>query len=136
MKNMPRTASSRRRLAGFAMFEALIALLICAMGVLGVVGLQGTMTRAQTSATFRAEASFMAQRLIGEMWADRVNLAQYDSKACGKGCQSWEERLAARLPKGEATVTVDAAGVVAIEIRWTPPGESTNRFTTATAIRG
>lgn len=119
---------------GFAMFEALIALLICAMGVLGVVGLQASMTRAQTSATFRAEASFLAQSLIGEMWSDRANLAQYDSRTCGAACTAWQDRLAARLPSGTSTVTVGAAGVVTIVIRWTQPGESTNQFSTATSI--
>lgn len=120
--------------AGFAMFEALIALLICAMGVLGVVGLQGAMTRAQTSATFRAEASFLAQKLIGDMWTDRTNLAQYATASCGTACADWQARVAARLPGGASTVTVSGTGVVAIEIRWTQAGDSTNRFTTAVSI--
>lgn len=134
MKASSRPKAGRRAGAGFAMFEALIALLICAMGVLGVVGLQGAMTRAQTSATFRAEASFLAQQLLGEMWTDRANLAQYNTASCGAACKDWEARLAARLPKGESTVTVTNAGVVAIEIRWTAAGESTNRFTMASSI--
>jgi type IV pilus assembly protein PilV len=124
----------RAREAGFAMFEALIALLICAMGVLGVVGLQGTMTRAQTAATFRAEAAFLAQRLIGEMWTDRDNLALYTTSSCGTACADWKARVAARLPGGASTVTVTGTGVVSIEIRWTQAGESTNRFTTSVSI--
>lgn len=124
----------RRGAAGFAMFEALIALLICSMGVLGVVGLQGAMTRAQTSATFRAEASFLAQQLLGEMWTDRLNLAQYNTASCGTACADWSARVAARLPRGESTVTVSNVGVVAIEIRWTAAGESTSRFTMASSI--
>lgn len=130
-------ASSRTKAggsAGFAMFEALIALLICAMGVLGVVGLQSAMTRAQTSATFRAEAAFLAQQLLGEMWTDRANLAQYRTASCGAACKDWQARLAARLPKGDSTVTVTNTGVVNIEIRWTAAGESTNRFTMAASI--
>lgn len=134
MKPSSNLKAGRRGSAGFAMFEALIALLICAMGVLGVVGLQGAMTRAQTSATFRAEASFLAQQLLGEMWTDRVNLAEYNTASCGAACKDWQARLAARLPKGESTVTVTNTGVVAIEIRWTAAGESTNRFTMASSI--
>jgi type IV pilus assembly protein PilV len=116
------------------MVEALIALLICTMGVLGVVGLQAAMTRAQTSATFRAEASFLAQRLIGEMWTDRANLAQYATASCGTACVDWQARVAARLPGGASTVTVTNTGVVSIEIRWAQAGESTNRFTTSLSI--
>ena len=130
----PNRAARRPCNAGFAMFEALIALLICSMGVLGVVGLQGAMTRAQTSATFRAEASFLAQRLIGEMWTDRNNLAQYATTSCGTACADWQARVAARLPNGASTVTVTGTGVVSIEIRWAQAGESTNRFTTAVSI--
>lgn len=130
----PRRIASRAREAGFAMFEALIALLICSIGILGVVGLQGAMTRAQTSATFRAEASFLAQQLIGNMWTDRTNLAQYTTATCGTVCADWQARVAAKLPGGASNVTVTNTGVVSIEISWAQAGESTNRFTTAVSI--
>lgn len=134
MKASPTLQGPRRQRRGFAMLEALVALLICAMGVLGVVGLQGAMTRAQTSATFRAEASFLAQQLLGEMWTDRANLASYATTNCGAACTDWQARVAARLPGGQSTVTVANTGVVSIEIRWTAAGESTNRFTMASSI--
>jgi type IV pilus assembly protein PilV len=120
---------------GVALLEVLIALLICAFGILGVVGLQASMTRAQTAATFRAEASFLTQRLIGDMWADRANLEGYDTDTCLAACSAFLVQVADRLPSGEATVNVDAATrVVTIEIRWRPAGEGVSRYTTATAI--
>lgn len=134
MKASPKRQAGQRQRRGFAMLEALVALLICAMGVLGVVGLQGAMTRAQTSATFRAEASFLAQQLLGEMWTDRANLASYATASCGAACTDWQARVAARLPSGQSTVVVANTGVVSIEIRWTAAGESTNRFTMASSI--
>jgi type IV pilus assembly protein PilV len=134
MKSRSTPKIVRRERAGFAMLEAMIALLICAMGVLGVVGLQGVMTRAQTSATFRAEASFLAQQLLGTMWTDRANLTTYATASCGTACADWQAKVAARLPSGASTVTVANTGAVSIEIRWTAPGESTNRFTMATSI--
>lgn len=135
MNASPKSLQARRpAVRGFAMLEALVALLICAMGVLGIVGLQGSMTRAQTSATFRAEASFLAQQLLGEMWTDRANLASYATANCGARCADWRARVAARLPAGQSTVTVTGAGVVSIEIRWTAAGESTSRFTMASSI--
>lgn len=134
MKANSKLKASPARQAGFAMLEAMVALLICAMGVLGVVGLQGVMTRAQTSATFRAEASFLAQQLLGMMWTDRTHLSTYASTTCGTACTDWQGRVAARLPSGESTVTVANTGAVSIEIRWTAPGESVSRFTMATSI--
>jgi len=134
MKASSNLKAGRGQHAGFAMLEALVALLICAMGVLGVVGLQGAMTRAQTSATFRAEAAFLAQQLLGEMWTDRTNLNTYATASCGAACQDWQARVAARLPSGGSTVTVAATGAVSIEIRWTAAGESANRFTMVSSI--
>ncbi|MBL8350585.1 MAG: prepilin-type N-terminal cleavage/methylation domain-containing protein [Burkholderiaceae bacterium] len=127
----PRSVPAR----GFALLEVLVALIICAIGVLGVVGLQGAMTRAQTATSFRGDAAYLAQQLIGGMWVDRNNLAAYATGSCGAACTDWRNRVASRLPGGSATVTVDTAtGVVTIEIRWTASGEATSRFTTATTI--
>jgi len=129
------TPDARRAGRGFAMLEALVALLICAMGVLGVVGLQSAMTRAQTAATLRAEAAFLAQQLVGEMWAAGAgNLSGYATTSCNTACQDWRARVAARLPAGASTVTVSGTGGVAIEIRWTMAGESQSRYTVATTI--
>jgi type IV pilus assembly protein PilV len=128
---LPRPTRTR----GFALLEVLVALLVTGVGVLGVVGLQGAMTRAQTSTTFRGEAAYLAQQLIGGMWVDRVHLTDYATASCGAGCEDWQHRVASRLPSGTSTVTVDAAtGAVTIDIRWTAPGQAQNRFTTATTI--
>lgn len=128
-------ASRRRGITGVALLEVLVALLICAFGILGIVGLQASMTRAQTAASMRAEASFLAQRLLGDMWADRANLEGYDTDACNASCEAFLAQVAARLPAGDATVSVDGATrAVAIEIRWRPAGEEQSRYTIATAI--
>jgi type IV pilus assembly protein PilV len=120
---------------GFALLESLVAIVICTVGTLGVVGLQAAMTQAQTKTTFRGDATYLAQQLIGGMWGDRANLAGYATSTCSAACSDWQGRIARRLPGGVGTVTVNTAtGVVTIEIEWTAPGESTHRFTTATVI--
>ncbi len=57
------------------LIEALVAVLIFAFGVLGIVGLQAAMTKAQTQSKSRADASLLAQQVIGSMWTDTPNLA-------------------------------------------------------------
>ena len=117
--------------------EALVALLILSMGILGVIKLQVAMTRAQTTSKFRGDASFLAQQLIGTMWSDRAHIAKYTTALCSSltSCSDWSARVAATLPSGTSTVTVDAAtGAVTIVIRWTPPNEETHSYTTATSI--
>jgi len=129
-------SSSSSRVHGFALLEALVAILIFTVGVLGVIGLQATMNKAQGSAKFRADAAFLASSLIGTMWSDLPNLDQYQSSACSTyaRCSQWSAAVSARLPGGASTVTV-AAGVVTIEIRWAVPGEGAHRYITSSTIQ-
>jgi type IV pilus assembly protein PilV len=60
----------RQRQTGAYLLEALIGMLIFALGVLGIVGLQAASLRATTDAALRAEAVFAANQLLGQMWAD------------------------------------------------------------------
>jgi type IV pilus assembly protein PilV len=146
MKNSRRTPRAQR---GFMLLEALIALLIFSIGVLGIVGLQASMTKAQTGSKFRADAAFLAQRLLGNMWSDRSGLDNYATAgACSSHtrCTEWLSEVGQLLPNGAATVTVttlpngtDAAGsVIAAEvtvtINWTPPGEEQRRYITTSAV--
>jgi len=75
------------------LIEALIAILIFSVGVLGLIGLQSTATKASGEARYRSEAALLANELIGRMWAsDRnaVNLqAAYDSTVNGSAFQAW-----------------------------------------------
>jgi type IV pilus assembly protein PilV len=138
-----------RKQRGFMLLEVLIALLIFSIGVLGIVGLQAAMTKAQTGSKFRADAAFLAQRLVGSMWADRTGLDNYDTAGgCSSHarCSQWVSEVASQLPNGDATVSVttlpngtDATGrVVAAEvtitINWTPPNEEQHRLITTSAI--
>ena len=75
MKTTQRKARAQR---GFMLLEVLVALLIFSIGVLGIVGLQASMTKAQTGSKFRADAAFLAQRLVGGMWSDRSGLNNYN----------------------------------------------------------
>ena len=131
-----RTASGGRAARGFMLIEALVALLIFAFGVLGIVGLQASMTKAQTQSRFRADASFLAQQAIGAMWADTTNLASYATASCAgyARCNEWATRVATALPNGAATVDLSASPVVVISITWTPPNEQLHTYTTTSAI--
>jgi type IV pilus assembly protein PilV len=62
---------------GIAMIEVLIAILIMAIGVIGSVGMQARATAALNDAGSRSDAVVAAERLIGLMWADQVNVANY-----------------------------------------------------------
>jgi len=121
---------------GFMLIEALVALLIFAFGVLGIVGLQASMTKAQTQSKSRADASLLAQQVMGAMWTDSANLARYSTASCSgyARCSEWAARVAAALPNGTAAVDLSALPVVAITLTWTPPNEQLHTYTTSSAI--
>lgn len=119
------------------LLEVLIALLIFAVGVLGIVGLQASMTRAQSASKFRGDAAYLAQEFVGTMWSDTTNLAQYTDTACGDNprCAAIKAKVANQLPAGTVAFAIDSVGVFTITIGWTVPGEDPNKFAMATAIK-
>jgi type IV pilus assembly protein PilV len=138
MKNaqgIKEAAHGKCAMQGFMLIEALVALLIFAFGVLGLVGLQATMTKAQSTAKYRADASFLAQQVLGTMWSDAPNLANYATGNCTgyARCNSWAAKVASTLPGGNAAVTVVASDVT-VAITWTQPNEGSHSYTTRTTI--
>lgn len=98
-----------RRCRGAGLLEALIALLIFSIGLLGLLGLQASALGASRDAQYRAEAAVLAQEIIGIMWTDRANLMQYAHfGTAGNVC----------APAGAATTNANA-------LRWL------SQFTTA-----
>ncbi|MFI4927016.1 MAG: hypothetical protein ACHP7E_04930, partial [Burkholderiales bacterium] len=108
------------------LIEAVIAILIFSIGILGIVGLQATAIQQSSDARYRAQAAELAQQLLGQMWTgDRtaaVLQSQYNCTppcaGAGTGYQKWNAQVSAALP-GVATdanlkpaVTVDSQGVV------------------------
>ena len=57
-------APSRR---GFFLIEAMVAILIFALGILGLVAMGGTAVSSQSDAQYRTEASSLADAIAGEM---------------------------------------------------------------------
>lgn len=126
------------RSGGFVLLEALIALLIFSLAVLGLVGLQASMTRATSGAKYRADAAYLAADLVGMMWTDSRNLALYDSGSCDKHtpCLNWRKRVSERLPAGTGTASVSTTntGQVTVRVTWQAPSEDARHFETTTAI--
>lgn len=112
-------------------------MLIFMVGVLGLVGLQGSMTRAQTESKVRADATYLASEVIGRMWSDLPNVATYGGSGCAAQarCLEWQSKVASSLPGGTGAVTVDAStGNVAVTITWTMPGGDTHQYVTQTTV--
>jgi type IV pilus assembly protein PilV len=128
----------RRQSRGIALIEALVAILILTFGILGLVGLQASMTRAQSSAKYRADAAYLGGELIGALWADRPNLANYattPSSACTyQPCADWVNKVASELPNGASQLAVSPSGAVGLTVTWSVANEGTRTYVLATTI--
>ncbi|HYA19154.1 MAG TPA: type IV pilus modification protein PilV [Burkholderiales bacterium] len=69
--------SPKQMQSGVMLLEALVGILIFSIGILALVGLQATAVKNQSDAKYRADASYLANQIIGQMWLDRTNFASY-----------------------------------------------------------
>jgi type IV pilus assembly protein PilV len=85
---------------GALLLEALVGILLFSIGILAVVALQGTATKAVTQAKFRSDASFLADQVIGQIWANRANASAYAyaGGAAPAVLATWVNEVNQRLP--------------------------------------
>lgn len=141
---MKRDLTPIRLQAGSFMLEALIAILIVALGILGSVGLLARSLQETGDARNRAEAAALANGLITDMWlTDRLTTTlqtEYNSNpGSGTGYTDFKALVASRLPNTAATPPVvvvqpgpivpanpalQTNSMVTITITWQPPGDT------------
>lgn len=133
-------ASTMKSQGGVMLIEALIGILIFSIGILALIGMQGTAIKNTTDARYRSEAAFLATQIIGHMWVDIANLGKYDSDYAGAYAprDDWVDSVAALLPGIDTATntrvpTIDvgpdaglglAANEVRVVIQWVQPGET------------
>ncbi|MDQ0611433.1 type IV pilus assembly protein PilV [Variovorax sp. W1I1] len=142
------------------LIEALVAIAIFSLAILGIVGLQATAIRTVNEADYRAKASFLATRIVGQMWGDRFNVPTYALNAgitpCTAGTNSaanpavttWLGELTdlsnpGALPGAanlKQQITVGLNNTVTVTICWKSPQAATaaepHNFTLTTQIQG
>jgi len=72
-----KTFRDAKHQGGVLLLEAMIAILLFSVGVLAVVGLQANAIKNVTQSKYRSDAAFLADQIIGQMWADRSNIPNY-----------------------------------------------------------
>lgn len=111
------------------LLEAMIGILIFSIGILAMIAMQGLAVGYVSDAKYRSDAAFLANELIGQMWVDRANMANYAYPGgTSTTLTAWVARVDASLPGTAATpptVAVDTAtGTVTVTIGWTAPNTS------------
>ena len=118
-----RTKLIRQR--GMTLIEALVALLVLSIGLLGVAALQMSSLRNTHAAHMRSQATALASDITDRMRANRtVALAGAYNIAIGAtltapatlaevDLSTWKNSLAATFPAGDGSVAVDPATNIA-----------------------
>ncbi|MYM39253.1 hypothetical protein GTP27_07895 [Pseudoduganella sp. CY13W] len=109
---------------GIALLEALLAILILGIGLLGTIGLQARAYSALSDASQRAEATMASEKLLGVMNADVANVLNYSAEEGAEpsvALQPWVDETRQYIPGAllAVQVTPEARRVrVDISIRW------------------
>lgn len=145
------------------LLEGLIAILLFSMGIIALVGLQAVAIKNTADAKYRVEAAFLANQIIGQMWADNpTNLAGYahHPTTAGGACNfggaasananvtAWlgdattpaPGTVAGNLPGATSArqqIAIGAGNLVTVTICWQGPQEAApHSFVTAAQISG
>ncbi len=100
---------TKKRQGGVALLEALIAVVLLALGLLGTIGLQARAYSALSDSGMRAEATIAADKLVGIMSNDEARLADYEVALDGEPpdlLEPWATETAASIPGARFAVTV------------------------------
>lgn len=143
--------------SGFTLLEILVAMLVLAIGLLGLAGLMTSSMRNNLSASHRTQATWVAYDIIDRMRANRTGaLAGSYATAMGapatcsaapsttgtvpaQDIAAWKNRLACALPSGKGSIAVNTGtGLATILIQWDDSrgtqGTATQTFTVETQL--
>lgn len=131
---------------GIVLLEALVALLIFSVGILGLIGLQVTSVKQASAAEYRSTAVLQANDLVSRMWvSDRSDLIlQTKYNTGGDGYKAWKDAWAGALPGTTVTGNAPTVAIVSkdkgataslgtneatITIFWQAPGDEQRHYT-------
>ena len=125
----PSVAARSQR--GFTLIEILVAMLVAAFGILGVVGMNANSIKLQADSANRSQAALYAQDILDRMRANRINAiaGRYNraleapkptdtSTLAGQDLNTWLTNLGRSLADGKAAINVNPNGDATVTIEW------------------
>jgi Tfp pilus assembly protein PilV len=99
-----------RGCSGGTLIEVMLAVALTAVTALGLIATQLWIARHANATAARERAVFVADSIVEAMRAPSAN---------GFDATQWQARVASILPKGEASVSMQAAGMSSARVTWT-----------------
>jgi len=135
-----------RRQEGSFLLEGLIAMLIFAFGILGLIGMVAGSIRASNDARYRAEAINLANAMVGDMWATQAAALDTEFGTGGAKLYAWQTQASSLLPSATGAnapqVDLTQPGLssgsrsVVVTVFWQMPGETDRHQIVLTAQIG
>ena len=135
---------------GSVLLEALVGMLIFSIGILALIAMQAEAVRNTAEAKYRNDASYLANQIIGRMWADRLNVASYAHLVGGTACSptgtanttvatDWLADVNATLPNAASTkqqIKIGANNLVTVTLCWQTGSSSPHNLVVTAQIQG
>ena len=131
MKHRTFGIARHRRASGFSLIEVLVALLVLAIGLLGLAALQAQGLRFNHDALVRTNATHLAYDIIDRMRVNRTNVGAYAAgpappfdcdptdSSVAMDLECWYDGLSRSLPGGGGFITSTAtAKFYDVTVRW------------------
>ncbi|MBL8509420.1 MAG: fimbrial assembly protein [Chitinimonas sp.] len=142
IRSIRTTRRTLREQSGVMLLEALVALVIFSLGLLGLVALQARAISLDQDSRYRGEAATLANQLVGNMWLTNSATVK-DTYATGTTAfNAWKAQVEAALP-GAAnyppTITwAPAVGErenrVTVTVSWKLPSSDVRTYTTTAEV--
>jgi type IV pilus assembly protein PilV len=141
-----RPRRSPKYVGGFSLIEALVAITIFSFGILGLIGLESLALKSAGDAQFRAEAAYLANQIISQIWTDRSNITSYkyndtvaanctfSGSAGNTATTNWMTDVSNALPSALGSVSVGTGNTVTVRICWNMPNSGQHVHTTVAQI--
>lgn len=120
---------------GASLLEALVSILIFSIGIVALMGLQAASLKNVADSKYRADAAFLANQLIGQMWTEIPKVADgsYADTSYTKR-KDWDAVVKATLPSASTKVEMEATNRAKITIAWQAAGQDAHNYTTVANI--